>query len=376
MALTEYMSPRERVACSLRHEIPDRIPLHMKAEKEVWPRLQEYLGVTDDEEVMDRLGIDIRSIAPTYVGPSPKVFPDGSFIDPWGFHRKVVQHKFGSYFEYAGYPLADAKTVEDVENFAWPQADWWDLSDIPDQINKINRKTEYCILYEAGSAFEMAWGLRGLEQFLMDMVMRPEIPQAILTRWTDFWIELGRRVLEAADGRVDIAWTWDDVGIQNGPMISPAMWEEHIKPHHVRLSKVLKEYGVTLMYHSCGSIVRFIDGFIDMGVEVLNPLQPRAKGMDLAWIKATYGDQLSFHGAMDIQRTLPYGTPEEVAAEVRDRVQILGAGGGYILAPAHLIQADTAVENILTMFDAARSTPVPAEPPNTLRVDGGEAGSV
>jgi uroporphyrinogen decarboxylase len=185
--------------------------------------------------------------------------------------------------------------------------------------------------------------------------------QAILTRWADFWIDLGCRVLEAADGRIDIAWTWDDIGTQHAPMISPRMWEEQIKPHHIRMNSAFKEYGATIMYHSCGSIVPFIDGFVEMGVEILNPLQPRAKGMDLAWIKATYGDCLSFHGAMDIQRTLPHGTIEDVAAEVRDRIQVLGAGGGYILAPAHMIQGDTPAENIVTMYDTARITPVPAQ---------------
>lgn len=360
------MTPRERVACSLRHEAPDRVPLHLKAEKEVWPQLRAYLGVDDDgcrAGVMDRLGVDIRPIAPTYVGPEPKRLADGSFIDPWGFHRKVVEHKFGSYYEYASFPLANAQTVEDVESFAWPQPDWWEVGAIPDQIDQINQDTEYCILYEAGSVFEMGWGLRGLEQFLMDMMLQPHLSEAILGHWADFWVELNRRVLEAAGGRVDIAWTWDDVGTQHGPLMSPSLWEAQIKPHHVRINRALKEYGVTLMYHSCGSIVPFIEGFIDMGVEVLNPLQPRPKGMDLPWIKATYGDRLSFHGGMDIQHTLPYGSPEDVAAEVKDRIEVLGAGGGYILAPAHMLQADTSPENIVAMFDTARRTPVPGHTP-------------
>jgi uroporphyrinogen decarboxylase len=145
-------------------------------------------------------------------------------------------------------------------------------------------------------------------------------------------------------------------------MISPQMWEKQIKPHHVRINRTLKDYDVTLMYHSCGSIMPFIDGLIDMGVEILNPLQPRARGIDLPHIKATYGNQISFHGAMDIQQTLPHGTTEDVAAEVRDRIQVLGAGGGYILAPAHMIQGDTSAENIVAMYETARSTPVPPKP--------------
>jgi uroporphyrinogen decarboxylase len=362
MALVEFLSPRERVMCSLRHEVPDRTPLFIKAEKEVWPRLRQYLGVADNEEVMKRLGIDIRTIAPRYVGPQREVFSDGSVIDPLGHHRKVVEHQYGTYFEYAGFPLAAARSVDDLAAYPWPRADWWDVSHIPDEIERLNQDTEYAILYEAGSVFETGWGLRGLDTFLIDLAMNPDLTYFVMERWAEFWIDLGHKVLEAAGGRVDIAWTWDDIGTQNGPMISPQMWEQQIKPHHVRLNKALKAYDATVMYHTCGSIMPFIDGLIDMGVEILNPLQPRARGMDLPYIKATYGDRLSFHGAMDIQHTLPHGTTGDVAAEVRNRIQVLGAGGGYILAPAHMMQGDTSAENIVAMYDAARSTPVPPKP--------------
>ena len=358
--MKETLSSRERVACALRHQSPDRTPLFIKAEKEVWPALCDYLGLEDNEAVMQRLGVDIRTISPHYSGPALEWFEDGSFIDYMGHHRKIAEHPYGTYFEYAGFPLAEAQTVDDVYAHPWPQVDWWDVSHIADEIAALDRHGEYCLLYEAGAVFEPGWGLRGLERFLIDMARQPEIAQAIMTRWADFWIDLGRKVLEAADGRVDIAWTWDDVGTQGGPMISPRMWEKLVKPHHVRLNQALKQYGAKIMYHSCGSIRPFIDGFVDMGVEILNPLQPRAEGMDLKWIKATYGNRLSFHGGMDIQHTLPHGTVEDVAAEVCERIEVLGAGGGYILAPAHAFQADTPPENIVAMYDTARLTPVPA----------------
>lgn len=358
--LRETLSPRERVRCSLRHEVPDRIPIHAKMEKEVWPRLQAHFAVSDNEAVMSRLGIDIRTLALDYIGPSPRVFPDGSFVDHWGCHRKVHEHPYGIYFEYAGHPLSEARSVSELDDFVWPSADWWDVSRVPDQIALFNREAEHCILYEAGGIFELAWGLRGLDRLLMDMVEQPEIAQAIFARLTDTFIELGNRVLGAADGRVDIAWTWDDVGTQNGLMMSPRMWTQQLKPHHVRFNKALKKHDVTIMYHSDGGVFDLIDGFIDMGIEVLNPLQPRAVGMDPARIKARYGHQLSFHGGIDIQHTLPFGSPADVIAEVEACIRVLGAGGGYILAPTHLIQADTSVQNILALFETARSTPVPA----------------
>ena len=357
--LGEYLSPRERVMRSLRNQVPDRIPLDIEARDEVWQSLRQYLNLENNDAVKDRLGIDIRHVDPLYAGPPGKQFDDGSFMDEWGFHRRMIQHEFGLYSEHVGFPLADARTVEEVEQYPWPRVKCWDVSGIAKQIDEINRNTEHCILHKAGSIFEYSWGLRGLERLLMDMVIQPEIAQAIMTHWTDFWIALNRKVLEAAEGKIDIAWTWDDIGMQSGPMISPKMWQEQIKPHHIRLNKALKEFDVKIMYHSCGGIVGFIDGFIDMGVEILNPLQPRAAGMDLAWIKATYGDRIALHGGMDIQKTLPHGTPKDVEREVRDRIRVLGAGGGYVLAAAHTIQADTPPENIVAMFDAVRSTPAP-----------------
>ena len=357
--LEETLSPRERVRRALNHEVPDRIPLDLEAEKEVWPMMRQHLSVETNDEVLDRLGIDIRHVEPRYQGRARKGFADGSYLDEFGFHKKVVQHAYGRYIEYAGFPLAEAKTVADVEAWPWAQADDWDVSDLAERIDRMNERQEQSILYESGGVFEFSWGLRGMERFLIDLIKKPELAEAIMRKWADFWIERNRKVLEAADGRIQIAWTYDDVGTQTGPMISPRMFREQIKPHHVRMNQALKEFDVTIMFHSCGSIVDFIDDFIDMGIEVLNPLQPRATGMDLAKIKATYGDRICLHGGVDIQQTLPHGTTEEVAAEVQDLIRVLGVGGGYVLAPSHALQADTPPENIVAMYEAARSVPVP-----------------
>jgi len=358
MLTNEHMSPRERVLKSLNRDVHDRIPLDIKAETGIWEKLKTHFKASHNSEVMDALGIDFRRIFPNYTGPDITLLEDGSFIDMWGAHRKSFNYGIGSYYEYAGHPLADIKNPKDLEKFTWVQPAWWDVSNIPDQIQRKNEKREYCLVFECAGMFEIAWGLRGMERFFLDMATQPEIPWEIMERLTNHFVELTRRVLEAAKGQIDIVYTWDDLGTQLGPLVSPRMWEEQIKPHHIRLNKVIKKYGARVMYHSCGSIIDFIDGFIDMGVDILNPLQPRAEGMDLQWIKTTYGKQLSFHGSMDIQQTLPFGTQEEVRAEVMERIKILGAGGGFILAPAHSIQPDTPIENIIAMYDTARKTSI------------------
>jgi uroporphyrinogen decarboxylase len=191
----------------------------------------------------------------------------------------------------------------------------------------------------------------------LDLVEQPEIACAIMDCFTDIYIENTLRVIEAAEGLLDMVYTYDDVGIQNGPLISPRMWRAYILPRHQRLNAAIRsaKHPVKIMYHSCGAVYSFIAAFIDeMGIDVLNPLQPRAAGMDMAKIKSEFGHQLAFHGAVDIQHTLPHGKPADVQAEVRDRCEVLGRGGGYICSAAHMIQADTPLENIVAMYTTPR----------------------
>jgi uroporphyrinogen decarboxylase len=178
-----------------------------------------------------------------------------------------------------------------------------------------------------------------------------------MDRFTDIYIENTVRVIKAAGGLLDMVYTYDDVGIQNGLLLSPRMWRKYILPRHQRLNAAVRatKYPVKIMYHSCGAVFPLIGAFVDeMGIDVLNPLQPRAAGMDMARIKAEFGNRLCFHGAVDIQRTLPHGTANEVQAEVLERCKVLGRGGGYICTSAHYIQADTPLNNIIAMYTTRR----------------------
>ena len=351
------LSPWERVETALAHREPDRVPFDFWAVPEVWTMLRAALDTDDDEEILRLLGVDCRMVTTRYVGRKARTLPDGTFIDQWGTHRRRVANEFGSYDEYASHPLAEAETVADVLNWDWPSPDDWDVSGVRAQCEQWQAPVRYHLRYEVGGIFEWSWGLRGFERFLIDLIEQPDIACAIMDRFTDIYIENTLRVIEAAGGLLDMVYTYDDVGIQEGPLLSPRMWREYILPRHQRLNAAIRaaKYPVKIMYHSCGAIYPFIAAFIDdMGIDVLNPLQPRAAGMDMARIKAEFGDRLSFHGAIDIQHTLPYGTPAEVQAEVRERCRVLGRGGGYICASAHYIQADTPLENVIAMYTAPR----------------------
>jgi uroporphyrinogen decarboxylase len=353
----DTINPWERVETALAHREPDRIPFDFWAVPEVWAELRAALATEDDEEILRLLGVDCRLVTACYVGTRARELSDGSFVDAWGTHRRRVRNPFGTYDEYARHPLANAKTVSDVLAWDWPSPDDWDVSGVYEQCRRLNADQRYHLRYEVGGIFEWSWGLRGFERFLLDLVEKPEIACAIMDRFTDLYIDNTERVVEAARGLLDMVYTYDDVGMQSGLLISPRMWRKYILPRHQRLNAAIRAaaYPVKLMYHSCGAIYPLIGALIDeMGIDVLNPLQPRAAGMDVARIKTEFSRRLSFHGAIDIQHTLPQGTPDEVQAEVQERCRILGRGGGYLCASAHYLQADTPLENIVAMYAAPR----------------------
>jgi uroporphyrinogen decarboxylase len=365
------LSPWERVEMALAHREPDRIPFDFWAVPEVWQKLRRAVNPAAPgaasldavspsdryETILRLLGVDCRMVTTRYVGPKTRELPDGTFVDAWGTHRRRVINEFSAYDEYASHPLAEAETVADVLGWDWARPNHWDVSGVREQCEQWNAGVRYHLRYEVGGIFEWSWALRGFERFLLDLVENPEVACAIMDRFTDIYIENTDRVIEAAGGLLDMVYTYDDVGIQNGLLMSPRMWRKYILPRHQRLNAAIRaaRYPVKIMYHSCGAVFPLIGAFVDeMGIDVLNPLQPRAAGMDMARIKAEFGDRLTFHGGIDIQQTLPHGTPDEVQSEVRDRCQVLGRGGGYICTSAHYIQADTPLENIIAMYTTRR----------------------
>jgi uroporphyrinogen decarboxylase len=350
------LTPHQRVMTAIQRRQPDRVPFDFWAVPETCAALRDYMGVETDEQVLRLLGVDCRVIGPDYVGPAPREQPDGSYFDAWGAHRRRVVNEFSVYDEYASFPLAQAQTVAEVETWeGWPDPSHWDASSLKDKILALNTPLPYHARYEVGGIFEWSWALYGLDRFLIDLKRRPQVPCAIMDCFTDLYIANVSRVLEAGDGLVDMVYTYDDVGMQSGLLMSPRMWRAFILPRHQRLNAAIRRYPTQIMYHSCGAIYPLIGAVADeMGIDVLNPLQPRAAGMDMARIKKEFGARLAFHGGVDIQHTLPYGSPQDVRDEARERCRVLGRGGGYICASAHYIQADTPLENILALYTAQR----------------------
>ncbi|NQT91815.1 MAG: hypothetical protein HQ559_03570 [Lentisphaerae bacterium] len=197
--------------------------------------------------------------------------------------------------------------------------------------------------------------LRGPEAIFVDMALRPELASSLFARIRDFYLVYLERILDAADGLIDIVLTGDDFGAQNGPLVSPDMWRSLLMPGFAKYIAIIKRRGATAMHHTCGAVAEIIPDLIECGLDVLQSVQPEAAGMGLPDLKERYGARLSFHGGISIQDTLPFGTQEDVREEVRRAAGAFKNDGGYIFCTAHNIQADTSVDNVLTLLDAYRT---------------------
>ena len=351
------MTSRERVLAALRRQPTDKVPFSLGYGVNEYARRQlaEYLGCSQ-AETENRLvnSGDLRRIYPDYKGPSDRG-PQYNTEKPdiWGVRYRSVFNGFDLYNEISHYPLAGLGNNVSLEDHSFPSPQWFDYDSLMAIIKKINEKGERAIAAANGNIFEHAWYMTGLENMLVLLASEPEIAYKLLEKVTDFYIEYFRKCLKAAAGLIDIVCTAGDIGQQDGLLISIPMWEELIKPHYVRMNRALHEYGVTIMYHTDGAVMDFIGGLVDMGIDLLDPLQFDAKGMDPKLLKNTWGSRLSFHGGISVQKTLPFGSPDDVRSEVRERVKVLGNGGGYILAPSHAIQGGTPPQNIAAFFEEA-----------------------
>ena len=352
------MEPYERIVSAVRHSRPDRVAIDYSATPEFNTILKSHLGIDDDEALLRRLGVDIRRVAGRFVGPKDMTGAAGVSAtgkDFLGIVWKPVKNEFGAYNEIDFYPLAHATTVKEIEEYPWPSVDWFDFSHIKEEIAQINRERRYAILFFAGGAFETPWYMRGMERFLLDLVESPDIAEAISRHASDFYRDRALRAIEASEGQIDIIGSGGDIGTQRGMMLSPDLWREHVKPYSRDLIKTFKDMGLITFYHSCGGLFPVVEDFIEMRLDILNPIQPKAADMEPEKLQASFGDRLAFHGGIDEQELLPGGSPEDVREEVERVISILGDDGGYIVCPAHAIQPDTPPENVMAIYDTAQA---------------------
>jgi uroporphyrinogen decarboxylase len=375
------MTHRERVTAALNHQEPDRVPIDLAQVAGDGINVIAYQNTTNllgigprqakienrmtqsahvDEDVLRRFDVDFRGIA--VGGPDfnkGSELPNDSFVDEWGVVR--TRPAGGHYYDLTadGSPMANIDTIAGLDSYRWPDPnDPGRVRGLREKARELRENTDYAIALNINSCFFLRCGeLRGWENFFSDLAGNVPFAEALMDRYLEVKLGIAARALEAAGDLVDVVVTsTDDLGSTNSTIISPRMFRQLIKP---RMQKTFDFYrartNAKLLLHSDGAVYPFIQDFIDIGVDCLNPVQVSAKDMgDTAKLKAEFGDKMVFWGAIDTHRVLPYGSPDDVRAEVKRRIQDLGPGGGYVLCSVHNIQSEVPGENVIAMFDAAQ----------------------
>jgi uroporphyrinogen decarboxylase len=383
--MPERWTSYERVQAALEHREADRVPFDLGGSvltgmhRIAYQNLRRYLGLPDapveiidpiqqlariHQDVVDRLRVDVRAVDPAPARSAPLATPVveeddvRSFTDEWGVGWGTPAGG-GLYFDMRTHPLAAAESVADLEHFPWPDAQeparFETLNARADRVVN-EQKRAYILGRHAAGIFEVALWMRGFENFLLDLAAQPEFASALLDIITDLKMQYWERALETVGPNVLIVSEADDIATQRGPLISPAMYRQHIAPRHRRLFEFIKRRAqsrVYIFYHSCGAVQELIPSLIEEGIDILNPVQVSAEGMDTAELKRQYGRDLTFWGGgVDTQHVLPHGTPADVRDEVRRRIEDLAPGGGFVFAAVHNVQADVPPENYMAMWEA------------------------
>lgn len=339
------MTSRERVLAALAYQKPDRTPCDFWAEPPAWRRLLAQAGHQDRDRFLDDLGVDIRHLDAPH--PPELELAGGVLQNYWGERYQFLPTPWGPLREDVRGALAEARSLDELVAFPWPSPDCLDRSRLREQCQ---RNETRALLYGFGDVWQRPALVRGWEEFFVDLAERPDWVHFLCRKFTDFYLEDYTRAMEITGGRIDLFLLLSDVGSQRGPLISQGMFEQFVAPYLKEMIDHIHRLGARVVYHSCGSIASFIPALIRLGVDVLDPIQPCAPGMQPEALHEAFGGRLTFHGGIDMQHLLPNGTPEQVAAEARRYCEVLGQKGGYILGPAHLFQPDVPIENILALY--------------------------
>ncbi len=366
---------RERVLDAVSHRESDRVPIDLggsmvtSIHQKGYDNLKKYLGINldrpteiargrslvakIDHEVQDHLGVDVRMLTVN----SPDGWEDEAggdrITDEWGI---VWERPAGvDNYEIIDSPLFGDISIADVGNMAWPEA-------IPPGFTRGIREKALALRQSTNKAIianlamqihTQSYFLRGFSQYLMDMIMNPALIEAIMDRVLDIFIERSRCIMAEIGDLVDIVYVADDLGTQNGPLFSPQLYRRLLKPRQKKLFEAIKgRSDVKILYHTCGSVIEFIDDLVEVGVDILNPVQVSAAGMDPKILKKRFGHKICFWGGVDSQNILPFASAAKVKDAVKQLIEDFAPGGGFVLAAVHNIRPEVPPENVVAMIEA------------------------
>jgi uroporphyrinogen decarboxylase len=376
------VNSRERVRLTLNHQEPDRVPIDLGATivssivKSSYIELNKYLGMPLeeiklldhvqqlpylDEPLLERFGVDFRLVQlPAATAPGLHIFEEVgyfAFIDRWG--SKLHMPKVGGlYFDWVEFPIREP-TMDALDHYAWPRPDPAEYNtQLRLQAEHLSKSTEFALVGSAiigGGIFEQPARTMGMESFLMALVAEPRFADRLMEQITEIYIESCDSYLDQVGEFIQVFTYWDDLCGQNGWLVRPDIYRKMVKPKQRRLLEAIKKKtNAKVFYHSCGASRDLIPDLIDLGFDIVNPVQVSARDMDSRQLKKDFGAEIVFWGGgVDTQRVLPFGTPDEVRDEVRRRIDDLAPGGGFVFAAVHNIQAFVPPENIVAAFDTA-----------------------
>lgn len=341
------MNSRERVLTTFEHREPDRVPSWCGSSPEFWEKAKRALAL-DDEALRIRFGDDFRRVWPRYVGPEFPLSPAAESRTVFGVERIGL-----GYGQPLSAPLAGA-SIEQIHEYAWPDPAWMDVSRVRE--DALQWRGEYAILGGDWSPFwHDAIDLLGMENLYLKMYEDPELVDTLFQHLVDYYAEVSRNIFDAAADAIDIFFIGNDFGSQIGPLLNDALFRRFIGPHLKRLIDLGHDYDLKVMLHCCGGVAELLPAMIEMGLDGFHTVQTSCRGMDLARLKADFGDKLVFNGGIDSHRVLIDGTPEYVVEKTREVLDVMMPRGGFIAGASHdTILEETPVENVVAMFDTIR----------------------
>jgi len=352
------VSPKERVLEVLNHREPDRVPRLASFTPEFASKLHAYFKIKDkpfnphggtNHELELMIGNDILLTAQGFANSYYQSF-DRDYTDEWGVTWKIVEYETkngtGRYTEISDNPLKDSGSIK---NYIPPDPSIESRYKPSERLIEEFGKDYPIMGVIVTTIFETAWALRGLDRLMIDFITNEELTEKILDIPFKYHFYAGKKLTSLG---VDIIWTGDDVGGQLGMLISPQIWRRYLKPKMAKLYSEMKSVNpdLKIAYHSDGNIYPIIDDLVEIGLDILNPVQPKC--MDPHYLKKRYGKNLSLWGTIDIQETLPFGTPQQIEDEVKDRIKNIAPRGGFIISPAHNIQIDTSMDDFFVFWNA------------------------
>ena len=355
------MHARQRIIEAINHKEPDRVPAHMNATKWVVSKLKKALNANSDKELMKALHIDVYDMrgidlhsgsVPRYAGPENDFFTEnwgGNINSFWRIREFENKTPAGWTMDIEPPALSSVTEISEFEKYEWPSPGWFDYGVLSEQLESWS---DFSIMSTGGSVFQHPSFLRGLDTLLMDMISDPPVAGYFMDKFTAFYHEYFRRIFEVCGEKIDVFALADDFGMQNTIMISPGMFDDFIAPRLKKMIDLAHEHDIRFLLHSCGNIKALIPRLIQLGVDILDPLQPES--MDPIKIKKEFGDQICLRGGISAQQILKKGSVQDVRDETKRIIDHLAPGGGYILSSGHpVLQDDIPVENIIAMYETA-----------------------